>query len=663
MACEQTPGSPRARHQGPPLIRSLDPIVGRGAELAELEQALEAGHCVAVEGEPGIGKSRLLAELRARAVAHGDVVLVGAGAEFERDRPYGVWVDALDAYAASQEFEDRDLAGMLPSLGGEALGGDERHRVHRAVGRLLGELAPLLVVLDDLHWADDASTELLGSVVRRGLAPGVRLALGYRTGRAPARLSATLADPSVTVIELATLGEHECRALAGDLDPARHATIFRESGGNPFYALQLARAAPAARSSSSDRVASGSGVPRSVAAALIGELEALSPSARALLDAGAIAGDPFDPELAYAIAGLEAEPGVIALDELLETRLLHATSVPRSFAFRHPLVRRAVYESTGGGRRLVAHADAAAALAARGASAASRAHHVEQSAAHGDPEAIALLLEAATATAPRAPATAARWFEAALRLQPEADAAARVGTLVALAQARRSTGDLASCAARLAEAVDLLGPDAARTHVTLIAATATAEHFLGRHEVAERRLSTALQTLDDRDSAEVVTVLLARIAGAFFALETTAGCALGEEALEVATRLGEPLMIGSTAAALAHAHANAGHVDGTRAALALAAPQLDAADDQALAPHLDAVNRLAWSENLIEADDDAIRHANRGIGIARATGQDQFVPMLAAALAFSLVRKGELGAATAACDEALETASSPPTTT
>ena len=52
-------------------------------------------------------------------------------------------------------------------------------------------------MLDDLHWADDASTELLGSLVRRGLAPGVLLALGYRTGRAPARLSATLADPSV----------------------------------------------------------------------------------------------------------------------------------------------------------------------------------------------------------------------------------------------------------------------------------------------------------------------------------------------------------------------------------------------------------------------------------------------------------------------------------
>ena len=478
---------------------------------------------MAVEGEPGIGKSRLLAELRARAEANGDVVLAGAGAEFERDRPYGVWVDALDAYAASQAIEDRDLAGVLPSIGGEAPGGDERHRVHRAVGRLLAELAPLLLVLDDLHWADDASTELLGSLVRRGLAPGVQLALGYRTGRASPRLSATLAAPSVQVIELSTLSEHECRTLAGDLAPARHATVFRESGGNPFYALQLARAAPAAHSSSSDRVASGSGVPRSVAAALVGELEALSAPARALLDAGAIAGDPFDPELAYEIAGLDADAGVTALDELLDTRLLHVTSVPRRFAFRHPLVRRAVYESTGGGWRLVAHERAAAALAARGAAAASRAHHVEQSAVQGDAAAIAVLLEAASATAPRAPATAARWFEAALRLQPEADAAARVQTLVALAQAQRSTGDLAHCAARLIEAIDLLGPGETDMRVTLVAATAAAEHFLGRHETADRRLAVALETLPERDSEAAVTVLLAQIAGAFFTLDVDGG--------------------------------------------------------------------------------------------------------------------------------------------
>ena len=92
-----------------------------------------------------------------------------------------------------------------------------------------------------------------------------------------------------------------------------------------------------------------------------------------------------------------------ALDELLAVRLLQATAVPRRFAFRHPLVRRAVYESAGGGWRMTAHGRAAAALAERGAAAVTRAHHVEQSAVAGDPAAIALLLEAATASAPRAP--------------------------------------------------------------------------------------------------------------------------------------------------------------------------------------------------------------------------------------------------------------------
>ena len=553
MACEQPPGSPLGEHQGHPLTRTLDRIVGRAPELAQLEAALLAGDCVAVEGEPGIGKSRLLAELRARAEANGDVVLAGAGAEFERDRPYGIWVDALDAYAASQAIEDRDLAGVLPSIGGDAPGGDERHRVHRAVGRLLGELGPLLLVLDDLHWADDASTELLGSLVRRGLAPGVQLALGYRTGRASPRLSATLAAPSVQVIELSTLSEPECRALAGDLAPARHATVFRESGGNPFYALQLARAAPAARSSSSDRVASGSGVPRSVAAALVGELEALRRPRGALLDAGAIAGDPFDPELAYEIAGLDADAGVSALDELLDTRLLHVTSVPRRFAFRHPLVRRAVYESTGGGWRLVAHARAAEALAARGASAASRAHHVEQSAVQGDAAAIAVLLEAASATAPRAPPRRRAGSGRAAAAARGRRRRRASQTLVALAQARARPGDLAHCAARLDEAIDLLGPGETDMRATLVAATAAAEHFLGRHETAERRLAVALETLAGPRFRGGGHRPAGPIAGAFFTLDVDGGLRDGREALAIAQRLGDPMLIASTAAALAHA--------------------------------------------------------------------------------------------------------------
>ncbi|MDA0172107.1 AAA family ATPase, partial [Solirubrobacter taibaiensis] len=441
-----SPAEPPERHRGRTLNRApgypydrrtfvtahTGQTVGRSAELAQFDALLDGlgsgeGACVAVEGEPGIGKSRLLAELRGRAGARGHVVLAGAAAEFERDLPYGVWAEALDTFVAAQELTDErlvaDLALALPSLRAETAAGDGRHRVHRAIRRWLGELAerePVVVVLDDLHWSDPASVDLLSSIARRGMPAGVLLALGYRTGRAPHGLVATLAAAGAPMIEVTALSQSECRALAGELEPAHHTAIFRESGGNPFYALALAGAARTpAQSVSSDRLATDSGVPRPVAAALLEEFDALSPDARRLLDASAVAGDPFEPELAFAIAELEPAAGMTALDELLAVRLLAPTAVPRRFAFRHPLVRRAVYESTGGGSRMTAHGRAAAALAERGAAAVTRAHHVEQSAVAGDPAAIALLLEAATASAPRAPAAAARWYAAALRLQPE----------------------------------------------------------------------------------------------------------------------------------------------------------------------------------------------------------------------------------------------------
>ena len=402
---------------------SASPTVGRESELELLEAALDAvadegSVCVAVEGEPGIGKTLLLAELSSRAEERGWLVLTGSATEFDRDLPFSVWVDALDAHVASQELRLQvawdaeaiaELAEVFPSLhraAGPSIGSvaDERYRAHGAVRMLLELLAvdrPLVVLLDDLHWSDGASIELLGALLRRGPDGGVLFALALRPNQAPARLSATLGAVSVRRISLGHLSEAQATQLLSELDPRAAAAIYRHGGGNPLYLEQLARGDGSATLAApvSGAGVDGVGVPRAVAASLAEELTTLSATERGLLEAAAVAGEPFEPDLAATIAELSAADGLAALDALLARDLLRPTTVPRRFVFRHPLVRTAVYESAPGGWRLAAHARAAAELAARGAGPGERAHHVEQSAEQGNEEAIKLLLEAGAAAA------------------------------------------------------------------------------------------------------------------------------------------------------------------------------------------------------------------------------------------------------------------------
>jgi DNA-binding CsgD family transcriptional regulator len=499
---------------------------------------------------------------------------------------------------------------------------------------------------------------VLAALLRRRSPGRVLLALGYRSGMAPVKLGAALAAPAVTIIDLRPLSEIECARLAGEqLDAAQHAAIYAQSGGNPFYTLQLAHASGLpSRSSTGDRLAQDVGVPRMVAAALVQELATLTADARLLLTSASIAGDPFEPELAYAIADLSQPEGVTALDELLDARLLHPTDVPRRFAFRHPLVRRAVHETSKAGWRLTAHARAAETLAAQGASAAARAHHVEQSGVRGELAAIDLLREAGDANAPRAPAGAARWYAAALRLMPEEDRPARLRTLMDLARVQQSSGDLARCAATLLEAIDLVPGDDVALRVRLTSACAACEHFLGQHEPAQRRLVAALEALPDRDSPEAVAVLLALATGAFFTGEAERLRDMAGRGLATARVLGEPALIGTAAAVLAHGCASAGLVSEARSNADEAAARVDQLPDDTFALHLDAVSRLAWAEYLIERFDDSIRHAARGVGIAGATGQGQFTPLILSAQALSTAVRGDLSAATSLQEDAMEAA-------
>ena len=171
-------------------------------------------------------------------------------------------------------------------------------------------------------------------------------------------------------------------------------------------------------------------------AALAEELALLPEDARVVLNGAAVAGDPFDPELAAAAAAVDRAVALEAVDELLRSRAIRETVVPRRFRFRHPLVRRAVYESAPGGWRLGAHERCADVLAARGVGPAERAHHVERAGRQGDPAAVATLRDAGASAAYHAPASAAHWFAVALRLLP-GDAARDERVELLLARAGR----------------------------------------------------------------------------------------------------------------------------------------------------------------------------------------------------------------------------------
>src|SRR5918994_5382792 len=150
-------------------------IVGRERELRRLQRVLDAlpeGSFLELAGEAGIGKTRLLDELRRRADQRDMLVLEGRGAEYEVDVPFGILVDALDEYLAGLDGARLErvaaeaapaLCAVFPSLERRAIGAG-RFGPHRAVAGLLERLPPgrgLLLVLDDLHWADEASVEVL----------------------------------------------------------------------------------------------------------------------------------------------------------------------------------------------------------------------------------------------------------------------------------------------------------------------------------------------------------------------------------------------------------------------------------------------------------------------------------------------------------------------
>ena len=366
-------------------------LIGRAAELDVLRGVLEAARCgagrvVAVLGEAGIGKSRLVTELAAEAAHGGLAVLVGRAYESEQILPFGPWVDAMRAGRVADDaplLEELgpalrpELARLLPEIGAGAVSGAADIRpVFESVVRLIRHLAgrrPLLVVLEDLHWTDEMSARLLAFVGRQVAdrpvlivttaredeltdAPGLARALDeLRRGGALTALSLTALSRPDTLTLVRTI------ARGGD-GPALERLAeqaWTASEGNPFVAVETVRAHA---EGAAVTPAGGLALPQRVSEIVTRRLERLSERAQSVGAVAAVIGREFDFTLLRRATGLDEEDTASAVEELVRRRILHG--VGERFDFAHDRIRDAAYARILTPRRRLIHRRIAEAIEA-----------------------------------------------------------------------------------------------------------------------------------------------------------------------------------------------------------------------------------------------------------------------------------------------------------
>ena len=393
----------------PPLPHSSPGFVGRRRERQRLEAALEASRAdgarvLLLTGEPGLGKSRLLDELGHMTRARAGTLLEGRAFEAEAERPFGPWIDALRQLppGAVASTGAADLAALLPELAREDGAPPSRDRLFAAVLELLGERAatspPVVLALEDVHWLDAASAELLHYVARSLRHRPLLVALTARAGELSDNETVQRALRGLRElglleeIRLEPLGAPETRelvrAVAPEVDAER---VFVESGGNPLFALEVARALPERDGT----------LPRSLAELVRGRVERLPSEAGDVLRWAAVLGCGFSLDRLGELMALDLDRLLAAL-ELLERHALLSERGPGgagAYEFPHELVRRAVYSELSQPRRRLMHKRVALWLERDGPAetvAAELAHHAA--------------LAGESATAARACAAAGRAF-------------------------------------------------------------------------------------------------------------------------------------------------------------------------------------------------------------------------------------------------------------
>ncbi|UQU64288.1 AAA family ATPase [Couchioplanes caeruleus] len=465
-------------------------LIGRRDEVARLAAQLDdvragSARTALVAGEAGVGKSRLLTAFVAEARAAGAHVLAGVAEEhFGAPMPYGPILDALEGFV-------RDYGPMrAAALGGPAygiltkffdLGGDpmgSQQQVFLAVRRMLDHIggdAPVVLVLEDLHWADPSTLDLLRHL-GQARPEGRRLLLlgSYRSvgiERDAPLLWQLLGSPAflrrTERIELGRFGLDEVRELlsagsGGRVDARLVRRCFEWSGGNPFFAEQL-MAAGALAEPDSVRLSAD------LMTIILARLHTLKPVSGQVLRVAAVAGRAMSRRLLRTVSGLPGEQLNEALQECFDRQMLYAGDDQDVYRFQHALLREAVYQSTVRDARVDLHLAMARALTAdpglglgEGSAAAELASHWYL--AGSWPEALGAAVQAGRAAVRTLAFPSAEvQFQRALELWPRVpDAESRAGMsrvelLAAAADAARWAGHVEPAVEHIRRAVTEAG--------------------------------------------------------------------------------------------------------------------------------------------------------------------------------------------------------------
>ncbi len=491
-------------------------LLERDELLAALaaQQRLAAGgtgRIVLVEGEAGIGKTSLL---RAFAASQRDGVAVywGACDALQTPRPL----------APLHDIAEQARGELLPLLGSDA----GRLRVFGAFLQMLSA-RHVLVLIEDLHWADEATLDLLRYVGRR---IGATKSLVLATCRSdelgsthPLRLVlGDLATSGLQRLAPQPLSLGAVRELAGERGPEAEA-LHRTTGGNPFFVTEVL-------------AAEGGGVPVTVRDAVLARAARLRPSARAILDAVAVAGPSVEPWLLQEAVAAES----VAVEQCLASGVLRAED--DAFVFRHELARQAVLEAMTPTRRMSLHRLVLQALRSRPMPTrdlARLAHHAESA---GDEAAVHEFAPAAArdAAANGAHRQAAEQWARALR-QPVADAGRHAALLEAYAWEAQLTGWMDDSIDARCKAVRLWREVGDRDHEAVALSLLAVDLIVaGRNPEGEAAMREALALLEP--GGETATVAIAHRCSAYLRmLDRDAEAAIREAslAIPIAERLGD----------------------------------------------------------------------------------------------------------------------------